>query len=197
MADRREAALKAWETMRKRYRYLPAGDEAGKEELLRLGYRFVRITKKGSQMFALGDTPHPVDEDAIDAIETTFGLERDLQQALRKNIGQLEQGLKITGGGKQRHVPAGFIDITAEDEQGRPVVIELKAGTGDRETIGQILGYMGDLQQESKKPVRGIIVAGEFASAAVSALGALPNVELKKYGFKFSFEAVTRQSKVT
>lgn len=132
-----------------------------------------------------------------DAIETTFGLEADLQKALRQdhNIEQLEKGLRITDGGKERHVAAGFIDITAEDEQGRPVVIELKPGKADRETIGQILGYMGDLQQESKKPVRGIIVAGEFASAAVSALGALPNVELKKYGFKFSFEAVSRQAK--
>ncbi len=195
MGSRREAALRAWETMRKRYRCLAAGDETGKEELLKLGYRFVRITKKGSQMFALRDSPHPVDEEAIDAIETTFGLERHLQEALRQNIGQLERGLKITDNGRERHVPAGYIDITAEDKQGRTVVIELKAGTADRETIGQILGYMGDLQHRSKKPVRGIIVAGEFASATVSALGALPNVELKKYGFKFSFEAVRRQAK--
>lgn len=129
-----------------------------------------------------------------DAIETTFGLERDLQEALRQNIGQLEHGLKIIDNGKERHVPAGFIDITAEDGQGRTVVIELKAGTADRETIGQILGYMGDLQRESKKPVRGIIVAGDFTIHTKSALSALPNLELKEYGFKFSFEAVNRDT---
>ena len=69
------------------------------------------------------------------------------------------------------------------------VVIELKAGTADRETIGQILGYMGDLGNE-RKPVRGIIIARDFAPAAVSALRAVSNLQLKRYDFKFSFEAV-------
>jgi RecB family endonuclease NucS len=133
-----------------------------------------------------GETPVAV---IIDAVETTFGLERDLQRALRKNIEQLESGLKITDGGKEQKVASGFIDITAEDEQGNVVVIELKAGTADRETIGQILGYMGDLSQK-EKPIRGIIVAGDFAVAAVSALGALTNLHLKQYNFKFSFESV-------
>lgn len=127
--------------------------------------------------------------EVIDAVETTFGLERDLQTALRHNIEQLETGLKITDGGKEQKVASGFIDITAEDRQGQIVVIELKAGTANRETIGQILGYMGDLSHNGK-PVRGIIVAGDFALAAVSALGALNNLQLKKYSFKFSFESV-------
>jgi RecB family endonuclease NucS len=125
----------------------------------------------------------------IDALETTFGLERDLQEALRHNIEQLEKGLKITDGGKEQKVASGFIDITAEDQQGNTVVIELKAGSADRETIGQILGYMGDLSH-TRRPVRGIIVAGDFALAAISALGALNNLQLKKYSFNFSFESV-------
>ena len=49
--------------------------------------------------------------------------------------------------------------------------MEVMAGTADREAIGQILGYMGDLNQK-EKPVRGIIVAGEFGVAAISALAA-------------------------
>ena len=32
---------------------------------------------------------------AIDAIETTFGLERDLQASLRSNIQRLKSGLQI------------------------------------------------------------------------------------------------------
>ena len=52
--------------------------------------------------------------------------------------------MKVTDGGKEQHVPAGFIDITAEDEHGTTVVLELKAGTADRETIGQILAAAGD-----------------------------------------------------
>ncbi len=42
-----------------------------------------------------------------------FGLERDLQDALRGNIAQLEPGLKITDGGKENRVDAGRVDITA------------------------------------------------------------------------------------
>ena len=56
-----------------------------------------------------------------------FGLERDLQKALRANIGQLETGLKIVDGGTEKNVPAGRIDITAEDPGGTTVVIEVRA----------------------------------------------------------------------
>jgi RecB family endonuclease NucS len=128
-------------------------------------------------------------EEVIAAVETTFGLERDLQSALRNNIEPLETGLKVTDGGKEQKVASGFIDITAQDQQGQIVIIELKAGTADRETIGQILGYMGDLSHAGKR-VRGIIVARDFALAAVSALGALTNLELKEYSFRFSFKSV-------
>ena len=38
-------------------------------------------------------TEPSVAEEVIEAIETTFGLERDFQIALRSNIEQLEQGL--------------------------------------------------------------------------------------------------------
>ena len=134
-------------------------------------------------------------EEAVEeAVHATFGLERDLQLALRSNIEQLELGLKIIDGGKEKRVDAGLIDITAEDTAGSPVVIELKAGTANREAVGQILGYMGNLQLDSERPVRGIIVAQDFDSAAIAASGVLPNLQLKKYSFHFSFESV-RQGK--
>ncbi len=110
----------------------------------------------------------PVEKVLEEAVETTFGLERDLQRALRSNIEQLEQGLKITDGGREQTVESGRIDIIAEDRNGITVVIELKAGAADREAVGQILSYMGDL----------------------SAARAVPNLKLKRYNFKFSFEEV-------
>jgi Endonuclease NucS len=125
------------------------------------------------------------------AVTTTFGLELDLQRALRQNIGQLEDGLKVVDNGKERQVKSGRIDITGEDSQGRTVVIELKAGEADRDAVGQILGYMGDLGEETTTPVRGILVAGSFSISAVSAMRAVPNLELKRYQFNFSFEAVS------
>ena len=63
-----------------------------------------------------------------------FNKESELQQALRHSIEQLEPGLRVIDGGKERRVEAGSIDITAEDDSGNLVIIELKdgvAGNGD------------------------------------------------------------------
>ena len=100
-------------------------------------------------------------EELIEAAETTFGLERDMQQALRGNIEQLESDLRISDGGKERITEAGRIDITAEDKSGRTVVIELKAGTAAPEALTQLLAYMGVVSKDGA-PVRGILVAGDF-----------------------------------
>lgn len=128
--------------------------------------------------------------EVLDAIETTFGLERDLQIALRANIDQLEPGLVITDGGKEQIVKVGKIDITAKDRSDAIVVIELKTGLADHNVFGQILSYMGDLS-EPGKTVRGIIVAGDFSARAVTAARAVPNIRLRRYTFQFSFEDVS------
>jgi hypothetical protein len=141
------------------------------------------------------DNGEPADSEVGDlvdeAIETTFGLERDLQNALRANIDQLEPGLTVTDNGNERKVASGFIDITARDRLGATVVIELKkAGASDRDAIGQILGYMGDLM-EGADSVRGILVAGEFSPRVIAAARAVPNLTLVKYAFRFSFEIIS------
>jgi RecB family endonuclease NucS len=128
--------------------------------------------------------------EVLDSMETTFGLERDLQAALRGNIEQLQGGLQISDGGKEKIVPSGRIDILATDKKKTRVVIELKAGTADRDAVGQIMSYIGDLQAENGGAVKGILVAGDFTARAIAASKAVPNVELRKYGFKFSFQKV-------
>ncbi len=117
-----------------------------------------------------------------------FGLERDLQRALRNNISQLEPGLKVVDGGTERTVEAGRIDVTAEDTQGDLVVIELKAGTAQPESIAQLLSYMGSIDDDQGRPVRGILVAHDFHPRLVMAARAVPNISLKAYSFQFSFE---------
>jgi RecB family endonuclease NucS len=92
-------------------------------------------------------------------------------------------------------VSTGRIDISAQDKDGNVVVIELKAGTADRETIGQILGYMGALKNDPAMAVRGVIVAGEFDPAAVAALNVQPNLQLRQYSFNFSFKAIRPKKK--
>jgi hypothetical protein len=130
------------------------------------------------------------EEEIADAAEITFGLERDLQTALRANISQLELGLTIIDGGKERTTDAGRIDITAKDQNENIVVIELKAGSASPDVIAQILAYMGAVTESDQKPVRGILVAGDFHKKVIFAARAIPNLELKKYSFQFTFETV-------
>ena len=51
-------------------------------------------------------TPEEVSEEVLDGMEAKFGVERDLQLALRANIGQLEEDIRIAHGGKEQVVPS-------------------------------------------------------------------------------------------
>lgn len=136
--------------------------------------------------------------EAIEAIESgevlseteetrqRLSLERDMQVALRRNIASLDPTLKIIDDGAERAVSSGLIDITCEDRDSI-VVVELKAGKADSRSIGQILGYMGDLQEEEGRPVRGILVAHDFDQRAKSAAKVVPSLVLKKYSIEFKF----------
>ncbi len=117
-----------------------------------------------------------------------FGLERDLQTALRDNIEQLEPGLIIVDGGTEKSVATGRIDITAKDSQGNFVVIELKAGVAQDPALTQLLGYMGSMEPVENGQIRGILVAQDFTDRLVYAAKMVPHVNLKAYSFRFAFE---------
>lgn len=116
-----------------------------------------------------------------------IGLERDLQRTLRRNIDELEPGLMVIDEGAERPVASGYIDITARDNTGKTVVIELKTGTADRSSIGQILSYMGDVAEEEAGSVRGILVAHDFDAKARAAARMVSNLQLRVYAIRFSF----------
>jgi RecB family endonuclease NucS len=123
----------------------------------------------------------------------TFELEVHLQRFLREEIEQLEPGLKIVDGGSERSVTSGEIDILAIDSEGQFVVIELKRDLARRETIGQIMGYVGDIMdEEATTAVRGIIVAGDFDKSCRSTLLAIPSLSLKRYRYNFQFDTVEK-----
>jgi hypothetical protein len=138
------------------------------------------------------DDPHvpaavEVGEVAED-IGQRIGLERDMQSALRRVIGQLEPELTIIDDGVERSVESGFIDITALDAIGVIVVIELKAGVAGQRAVAKILSYMGDIAaEEEAKKVRGILVAAEFDAKAKSAARMVPDLVLRRYSVKFEF----------
>ena len=105
------------------------------------------------------------DDDFADAAEITFGLERDLQSALRANISQLESGLTIADAGRERTTEAGRIDIVAQDSKKNLVIIELKAGLATPEVIAQVLAYMGAVAESDGVPVRVFWLWESFTSA--------------------------------
>ena len=116
------------------------------------------------------------------------GLERDMQAALRADIGQLEAGLQIIDGGAERRVESGFIPITARDAAGATVVIDLKAGSIGRRGVAQVLSYMGDIAaDEPDSEVRGILVATEFENRGRAAARMAPSLSLRAFAVKFEF----------
>ena len=160
--------------------------EQARETLSALGFKLgFDPNWKSNPQPPNGDDAPDEEEEAEEPKELTFDIERNLQSALRANIEQLEAGLRITDGGKEKKQ----IDITAEDRSGTAVVIELKVGEAGRRAIGQISGYMGELAGE-KKPVRGILVANDFSPRAIAATRVIPSLQLRKYSFKFTFEIV-------
>jgi endonuclease len=170
----RKAAFKAWETIRRKQA------EKAKAKAESSGIAGVAEAKETASELL----------ETAEAKETALSLEYDLQRGLRENIEQLEKGLTIEDGGKEKFVPSGRIDILATDANKNIVVIELKVGTAEHGAVAQILSYMGDLQEESGKPVRGIVIAHDFTARAVAASKPVPNIELRKYGFNFTFKKV-------
>ena len=152
------------------------------------------LTGKGFQsnpLRSLDTTDIKIPNDSLQEFyqqrEQRFSLERDMQATLRLNIASLDPSLKIIDDGAERAVNTGFIDITCEDAQGL-VIVELKAGTADSRSIGQMLGYMNDLyEEEDGKPVRGILVAHDFDKRTKSAARMVQNLTLKKYSIEFKF----------
>jgi endonuclease len=162
-------AKKAWETIRRKQAQKQA--EAGAV--------IAKASKAASEILQT-EEEH----------KARISLERDLQAALRENIEQLEPGLVIIDGGKEKISPSGRTDILAMDANKKTVVIELKIGTATPEVFGQIQSYMGDLMAETGETVRGIIIAHDFDNEAIAASKPVPNIELRKYGFNFTFKKV-------
>ena len=135
------------------------------------------------QLLSSSETSQP----GIESSGSAFRMERELQEALAANIAQLEPGLNVVEGGIEMAVGAGRLDIAATDTRGRIVVIELKAGTAQLESIAQLLSYMGSVPNPEGRPVRGVLVAHDFEPRVVHAAKATPNVALRAYSYQLSF----------
>jgi hypothetical protein len=117
-----------------------------------------------------------------------FAYESDLRDFLAKNLRLIEPGLELYNeeGVTGVEFPAGgrFIDILAVDAKKRLVVIELKVSRGCDRVVGQLLRYMGWIEQnlaEADTDVRGTIAAREISDDLKLACKKLRNVDLFEY----------------
>jgi RecB family endonuclease NucS len=126
----------------------------------------------------------------------SLSLERDLEEYISRNLGQIEEGLTLYSeegsSGRQYSIDVGRIDLLAMDKGGNFVVIELKAGLATDRVIGQVLGYMRYVRKNlaKGKDVRGIIVADDFDERLKYAVAEIPKLKLKKYIVKFEFRDI-------
>ena len=127
---------------------------------------------------------------------SAFAYEADLQNFLAKNLQILEPGLTLyeddRGKGTEYPVMDGRIDVLAKDVSGQFVVIELKLSRGRNRALGQILYYMGWIDEHlgGTEPCRGIVVARAVGDDLRLACRRTPGVELYEYSLQVSVHKI-------
>jgi hypothetical protein len=166
----------------------PAG-ERKRSWYLRLKARY--------EAFLSGRGVEPVadsgDERTLDSEQALeFALEAHLRDFLAKNLEGIEPGLRLHSSsetsGIEFPVDGGRIHLLAVDRNGKYVVIELKLSQGRSKTLGQLLYYMGWVDEHGNGPCRGFIIASEMTEDLAIAVARVPGVSLAKYRMSFAIE---------
>jgi len=159
--------------------------------------RYLKI-KADYEKFLEGNTPEDLEDDPEEppSLQTLqFALEAHLRDFLGKNIGLLEKGLELYKSSDQLgiefQIDGGRIDLLGVDKKGKFVVIELKLSRGRQKALGQLLYYMGWVDQHlGKGPCRGFIVANEVSDELRLAISRVPGVSLVRYKMDFDVELI-------
>ena len=136
------------------------------------------------------------EDEENDISSSAFAYEADLQSFLSKNLEIIEEGLKLhsddRGSGREYPVERGRIDLLAKDKNGRFVVIELKLSQGRSKAIGQLLYYMGWIDDElgGEQPCRGILIAREIQNDVITASKRTNGIELFEYNLQVSLKKI-------
>ena len=127
--------------------------------------------------------------------ESQFALESHLEEFIERNWKHINFGAKLelyqSDDQNGRQFPAGAwsIDFLCIDQaNGDFVVIELKRGRSSDSTVGQVLRYIGWVDENLAKPgqrTRGIIIAQEVDQALKYAVKGLPHVAVLTYKVDF------------
>ena len=88
-------------------------------------------------------------------------------------------------------ISSSLVSRYSVDSAGKFVVIELKLSQGRNRTLGQLLYYMGWVDQHlGNGPCRGIIIASEITEELSVAVAGVPGVQLARYRMSFAIEPV-------
>jgi endonuclease len=149
-----------------------------------------------------GDDSPPTATSTEEASESSeFAYEHDLRDYLAKNLHLIEAGLRLYRDedgitGVEFPVGGRFIDILAVDSHGSYVVIELKVSRGYDRVVGQLLRYIGWIEQHHAEPsqaVRGVIVAKEVSNDLRLACRRVQGVRLFEYTLAVALTPVVNE----
>jgi Endonuclease NucS len=156
----------------------------------REGQRFLRRYKKIKQQYdeflATGTEPISPSEDGEPQEGQLFALEAHLRDFLGKNLDLVEPGLTLYEAdgqdGREFPVDDGSIDILARSKNGTFVVMEFKLSKGRSRALGQLLYYMGWVDEHlANGPCRGVIIAREIDQALRTGCRRVPGVSLFRF----------------
>ena len=150
----------------------------------------------GIRQVIIQDEDEEINEQEVDSY--LFPIEANLRDFLILNLKTIKNHkLKLyvdsnKREGKEYPTDVGPIDILAVDENGHFIVFELKLSRGADRAIGQILRYMGWVQENlaKEKKVSGIIVANKMDNKIKYAVKMTPNIDLFEYEMKFELTKI-------
>jgi restriction system protein len=127
---------------------------------------------------------------------STFAMEKHLEEFLVANWSQTELGKEYDifeedgeRVGQQYETDTGPLDILAiSKDKKRLLVVELKKGRASDVVVGQILRYMGYVQEElaeEGQTVEGVIIALEDDQRIRRALTMTPSIQFYRYQISF------------
>ena len=135
-------------------------------------------------------------ENEYSSSEISFEFEKQLENFLKDNLTAIERELVIFTDregnlGKQYVTDVGIIDLLCTDKNNDFVVIELKKKRTSDIVVGQVLRYMGWVNQNinKDKKVRGLIITPELDDKLEYAASMVPDIQVKYYRIKLEFVA--------
>jgi hypothetical protein len=133
-------------------------------------------------------------ESEYSTAEISFEFEKQLENFLKDNLEAIERKLKVyvdeeDNYGQQYVTDVGIIDLLCTDKNGNFVVIELKKKRTSDIVVGQVLRYMGWVNQNlnSNKKVRGLIITPEIDNKLEYAASMVPDIQVKYFRVKLEF----------